>query len=148
MAGSEFIIELIRAYAEFFAAVAWPLVVLLIFSVVLFYFDRSVGSLFRRKRLSVNWRSYEKIINQLENHYAEGLMRIEGDHARKRLAQAQIGRARDAIRVRDEQEALRSLASLSALGVQNDSQVSNIPMAQQEGHPHADLLIPNDEVRS
>lgn len=140
MGAAEFFVELIRAYAEFLAAIAWPLVILIIFGAVLFYIDRSFGVVFRKRRMALNWRAYENVINQLESGYIEGLGQSKKDHPRKRLVQQQIDRARDAIQSRDSKKALRTLAALSSLGIQSDSQVAQWKLSDEP----AEMLPPGD----
>lgn len=126
MGPAEFLVEFIRAYASFLTAIAWPLVVLVIFVTVTLYIERTFGVFFRWRRMAINWRAYESVIDQLEAGYADSLARLKNNHSRKQLVQQQILRARESIQQRDSKRALRTLAALSALGVQTDKQVSQL----------------------
>ncbi|MBZ0257457.1 hypothetical protein K8I31_15425 [bacterium] len=143
MGPAEFIVEFIKAYATFLTAIAWPLVILVIFITVMLYVERTFGVLFRKRRMALNWRAYENVIDQLEAGYADSLARLKNNHSRKQLVQQQIIRARESIQQRDSKRALRSLAALSALGVQTDKQVAQLQVG--ETADAAELLPPGPD---
>ncbi|MGC9327780.1 MAG: hypothetical protein ACP5I1_09115 [Candidatus Hinthialibacter sp.] len=119
----EFLVEFTKAYGTILVHLWWPFVVLIIFFSLLYYFDRSLGSLGRKKRFPLSWKNVNQMVKQLENHYLNAITPDGNHHPREMLAHEQIQRAKRGVEQRDEQEVVKALMALSSLGVHHDDQL-------------------------
>lgn len=123
MNAAEFIVEITKAYGSILSYLWWPLVVLVIFFTLLFYFDRSIGSLGRRKKFPLTWKNMTQIVSQLERQYLTSMSPDEENKQRQMLVHDQIQRAKRGLERRDEQEVTKAIITLSTLGLHSDQQL-------------------------
>lgn len=123
MNAPEFLVEFTKAYGNLLAHLWWPLVVLVIFFSILYYFDRSIGSLGRRKRFPMTWKNMTQIVSQLERRYLTEMSPDKKSSQRQKIAHELIQKAKRGIEQRDEQEIVKVLVSLSSLGLYTDRQL-------------------------
>ena len=123
MNAPEFLVEITKAYGSILTHLWWPLVVLVIFFTLLYYFDRSIGSLGRRKRFPLSWKNVNQIVSQLERHYIENMSPNGKNKQREMLVHDQIQRAKRGIEQRNEQDVMKAIVALSTIGVHNDKQL-------------------------
>ncbi len=123
MGTPEFLVEFTKAYGVILSHLLWPLVVLAIFFSLLYYFDRSVGSLGRRKRVSLSWKDMNRFIVQLESRYVTKIGHESKNSNRRLIVRDQIERAKKAIDQRNEQELLKSIFTLSSMGLSDDADI-------------------------
>jgi lipopolysaccharide export LptBFGC system permease protein LptF len=123
MGTPEFLVEFTKAYGIILSHLLWPLVVLAIFFSLLYYFDRSVGSLGRRKRVSLSWKDMNRFIVQLESRYVTKIGNENNSSNRLLIVRGQIQRAKKAIDQRDEQELVKSIFTLSSMGISDDADI-------------------------
>lgn len=123
MNAAEFLVEFTKAYGSILAYLWWPLVVLVIFFSLLYYFDRSIGSLGRRKRFPLTWKSMTQIVSQLERRYLADMSPDGKTSKRQMLVHELIQRAKRGVDQRDEQEIVKSIMALSTLGMHADKQL-------------------------
>ncbi|MBN2326717.1 MAG: hypothetical protein JXR73_06145 [Candidatus Omnitrophica bacterium] len=119
----EFLVEFTKAYGTILVHLWWPIVVLVIFFSLLYYFDRSLGSFGRRRRFPLSWKNVNQMVKQLENHYLNAITPDGNHHPREMLVHEQIQRAKRGVEQRDEQEVVKALMALSSLGVHHDDQL-------------------------
>ncbi len=130
MGTPEFLVEFTKAYGIILSHLLWPIVVLAIFFSLLYYFDRSVGSMGRRKRVPLSWKDMNRFIVQLESRYVTGIGNDNKNSNRRLLVREQIQRAKKAIDQRNEQELVKSIFTLSSMGLSDDADIPT-PLPQE-----------------
>lgn len=123
MNAAEFLVEFTKAYGAVLANLWWPLVILVIFFSLLYYFDRSIGSLGRRKRFPLTWKNMTQIVSQLERQYLADMSPEGKSSPRQLLTHEIIQRAKRGVEKRDEQEVVQAMMALSTLGMHTDKQL-------------------------
>lgn len=144
MSGLEFVVEFTKAYAQILMTVCWPLVVLVIFFTVLYYFNRTVGGNRPSKRLPLTWTKLNNLLVQLEKQHLDRFSETANPQ-REMLVRNQLHRARQAIENRNENEVLESIAALSVLALHGDDRIDLIQLQDKIHETEIILPPPKDE---
>ncbi len=146
MNGPEFIVELIKAYAEVITAIGWPLVTIVIFATIVYYLDRTMNLFGRRKKQPLSWNRFEFLLNQLEYRNQAIPVQNNWEEHRRALVCREIDNARKALEKRDHDKIQESLYIIGSLALESDNNLNK--WKSIEGNitiDDAELILPDPE---
>ncbi len=130
----ELIIELLQSYLQFLSIIAWPVVVLLIFGVLWFTVKRFFQSVTPGKRIPVTWKGMYTLISNLESQLLSQHPQTPEDRHRLDIVKHELRVAREAAENRDHHTMIQSIATLTQMASQNDSQAQQWNINFQQKH--------------
>lgn len=146
MSWGEFLVQFIDAFSKIVTALAWPMVVLVVFFVCLQRFGGARSA--NKRKAFFSSRSVETLLNQIETQCQTQGRLSKNDKQRLAIIHYHLQNARLGLEMNDEKRVIQSLAAISSLGACPDRHIPELGFIANNGGGKQETLLPTETKQS